>query len=91
MALGGQDIADIQAYELRQHIIILDRPNAIEMTMREYLNLSARDGQTGNTLEVELAPSSPPTSYSPEDRSRRACRWLEAWTTPVPGDPASLG
>jgi putative ABC transport system ATP-binding protein len=40
IALGGQDIMGIHAHELRQHIIVLDRPNAIEMTIREYLNLS---------------------------------------------------
>ncbi|MEM8769837.1 MAG: ABC transporter ATP-binding protein, partial [Pseudomonadota bacterium] len=40
VTLGGQDIMGITAHELRQHIIVLDRPNAIEMTIREYLKLS---------------------------------------------------
>jgi ABC-type bacteriocin/lantibiotic exporter with double-glycine peptidase domain len=45
VTLGGRDIMSIQAHELRQLIIVLDRPNAIEMTIREYLNLSG-DGAT---------------------------------------------
>jgi len=36
VALGGQDIMGIQAHELRQHIIVVDRPSAIEMTIREF-------------------------------------------------------
>lgn len=41
VALGGQDIMGVKAHELRRHIIVLDRPSAIEMTIREYLLLSA--------------------------------------------------
>ena len=49
VSLGGQDIAGIRAHELRQHIIVLDRPNAIEMTVREYLYLSG-DGATSSEI-----------------------------------------
>ena len=49
VSLGGQDIASIRAHELRQHIIVLDRPNAIEMTIREYLYLSG-DGATSTEI-----------------------------------------
>ena len=42
ITLGGQDIMGIQAHELRRHVIVLDRPNAIEMTIREYLDLGAQ-------------------------------------------------
>lgn len=49
VALGGQDIVGIQAHELRRHIIVLDRPNAIEMTVREYLDLST-DGASSSRI-----------------------------------------
>lgn len=52
VALGGQDIASIRAHELRQHIIVLDRPNAIEMTIREYLQLSGDGASAQQILEV---------------------------------------
>ena len=49
VALGGQDIMGIQAHELRRHIIVLDQPNAIEMTIREYLDLST-DGASSTQV-----------------------------------------
>jgi putative ABC transport system ATP-binding protein len=49
VALGGQDIMGIQAHELRQHIIVVDRPSAIEMTIREFLQLSG-DGASSNRI-----------------------------------------
>jgi putative ABC transport system ATP-binding protein len=52
VALGGQDIMAIQAHQLRQHIIVLDRPNAIEMTIREYLKLSGDGASANRILEV---------------------------------------
>ncbi len=52
VTLGGQDIMGIPVHELRQHIIVLDRPNAIEMTIREYLNLSADDAYNDRIMEV---------------------------------------
>ncbi|MEO1244324.1 MAG: ABC transporter ATP-binding protein [Pseudomonadota bacterium] len=52
VALGGHDIGGIQAHELRQQIIVLDRPNAIEMTIREYLHLSGDGASAGRILEI---------------------------------------
>lgn len=52
IALGGQDIGNVQAYELRQQIIVLDRPNAIEMTIREYLRLSGSQVTSSQTFKV---------------------------------------
>lgn len=52
VALGGQDVKSIQAYELRKHVIVLDRPNAIELTIREYLNLSATSTAPSNLLQT---------------------------------------
>lgn len=54
VALGGSDIMGIQAHELRQQIIVLDRPNAIEMTIREYLQLSG-DSPTSAEILSALA------------------------------------
>ncbi len=53
VALGGQDIAHVNAHELRQQIIVLDRPNAIEMTIREYLQLSG-DNATSKRIFFAL-------------------------------------
>ncbi|MCB1671801.1 MAG: ABC transporter ATP-binding protein [Gammaproteobacteria bacterium] len=52
VTLGGQDVKSIQAHELRRHVIVLDRPNAIELTIREYLNLSAQSGSSVNLLQA---------------------------------------
>lgn len=52
VALGGQDIMGIPAHALRQHIIVLDRPNAIEMTIREYLRLSGEGASARQILET---------------------------------------
>lgn len=52
VALGGEDIMGIQAHELRQHIIVLDRPNAIEMTIREYLDLSSDGASPAQILDA---------------------------------------
>jgi putative ABC transport system ATP-binding protein len=41
IAVGGQDLRELKAYEMRQEIIVLDRPNAVETSIREYLQLSA--------------------------------------------------
>jgi putative ABC transport system ATP-binding protein len=41
IAVGGKDLRELKAYEMRQEIIVLDRPNAVETSIREYLQLSA--------------------------------------------------
>jgi putative ABC transport system ATP-binding protein len=61
VALGGQDILGIQAHELRQHIIVLDRPNAIEMTIREYLHLSSDGASPDRILETLTEAGLEPT------------------------------
>lgn len=52
VTLGGQDIMGIAAHELRQKIIVLTRPSAIEMSIREYLMLSGDDVAAQDILEV---------------------------------------
>lgn len=52
VALGGNDIMDVPVHELRQQIIVLDRPNAIEMTIREYLHLSGDGASSSRILEA---------------------------------------
>ena len=54
ITLGGTDLRELKAYEMRREIIVLDRPNAVETTVREYLRLSAdRDAQFDVMQELE--------------------------------------
>ena len=41
--LGGVDFQDIEAYNLRQDVHVLERPTFVGMTIREYLSLSSRE------------------------------------------------
>lgn len=52
VSLGEQDINGVPAHVLRQEIIVLDRPNATEMTIREYLHLSAEGASTPRILQT---------------------------------------
>lgn len=52
IALGGADISESETSRLHQEIILLDRPTVIEMTIREYLLLSAEDVSPARALEV---------------------------------------
>lgn len=52
IAVGGTDIRAVKAHTLRRHVIVIDRPNAVEMTIREYLLLSAEGATTERILEV---------------------------------------
>lgn len=52
ITLGGQDIRDTEIHALRQEIIVLDRPTVIEATVRDYLRLSAAEGEPGQLLDV---------------------------------------
>ncbi|MEM9057031.1 MAG: ABC transporter ATP-binding protein, partial [Pseudomonadota bacterium] len=46
---GGVDIYSIRAHSLRNEVIVLDRPNVTEMTIREFLQLSG-DGTSSASL-----------------------------------------
>jgi putative ABC transport system ATP-binding protein len=52
VALGGVDITEFGVHALRQQIIVLDRPNVMEMTIREYLRLSAKDASATRLHEI---------------------------------------
>lgn len=52
VVLGGIDIMGLEAHTLRQVVMVLNRPNAIEMTIREFLELSAVDSHPERLLEV---------------------------------------
>lgn len=52
VSLGEQDINSVPAHLLRQQIIVLDRPNATEMTIREYLTLSAEGASSPRILQL---------------------------------------
>jgi ABC-type bacteriocin/lantibiotic exporter with double-glycine peptidase domain len=54
LSLGGTDLRSLKAFELRHEIIVLDRPNAVETTIREYLRLSADNDLSVDPME-ELA------------------------------------
>ena len=43
IALGDRDLRAFKAHEVRQEIIVLDRPGAVETDIRDYLRLSADD------------------------------------------------
>ena len=40
VAVGGVDLRELKAYEMRKEIIVLDRPNAVETSIRDYLKLA---------------------------------------------------
>jgi putative ABC transport system ATP-binding protein len=50
VTLSGVDVQDLPTHTLRQHVIVLDRPNVTEMTIREYLKLSADGAEPGLLL-----------------------------------------
>lgn len=43
VSMGGVDIQDIESYNLRKDVHVLDRPTFVGMTIREYLALSCPD------------------------------------------------
>jgi putative ABC transport system ATP-binding protein len=47
ITLGGLDLQGIPPHTLRQQLIVLDRPNIIEMTIREFLRLSDHGADPG--------------------------------------------
>jgi len=40
ITLGGADVADLNVYELRSEVIVLNRPTIVEVTIRDYLSLA---------------------------------------------------
>lgn len=52
ISLGGTDLRELRAYEIRREIITLGRPNAVDATVREYLRLSADDNDDIDLMDV---------------------------------------
>jgi putative ABC transport system ATP-binding protein len=52
ITLGGVDIRTVKAHNLRRQVIVIDRPNAVEMTIRGYLLLSSEGATTDRMLQV---------------------------------------
>lgn len=52
IAVGGADIRELKAYEKRKEVIVLDRPNAVETSIREYLRLSGASHEKVDVMEV---------------------------------------
>jgi putative ABC transport system ATP-binding protein len=48
--LGGVDITALNILELRSDVIVLDRPNIVETTIIEYLNLSNASGDPADVI-----------------------------------------
>ncbi len=52
ITLAGKDIRTLRAFELRQEIIVIDRPTVVESSLREFLDLSATDDRDVDALAV---------------------------------------
>lgn len=52
IAVGGTDLRELKAFEMRKEIIVLDRPNAVETSIREYLRLSAGGEEAIDVLHI---------------------------------------
>ncbi|MEM7612226.1 MAG: ABC transporter transmembrane domain-containing protein, partial [Pseudomonadota bacterium] len=52
ITVGGVDTRSIAAHSLRHEVIVLDRPNATEMSIREFLRLSNDDVSSQQILEA---------------------------------------
>ncbi|NLR70587.1 ABC transporter ATP-binding protein [Novosphingobium sp. ERN07] len=51
VSVGGADLGTFDMYRLRSDVIVLDRPTIVEMTVREYLGLSA-PGRSETMIEA---------------------------------------
>ncbi len=52
ISLGGVDIMGVRPHHLRQQVIYLARPTIVDLTIREYLDLSGDEGSNPRDLEV---------------------------------------
>lgn len=52
IALGGRDIRSVVLHTLRQQVIVLDRPNIIESTIREYLSFSGGSAGSADIIRA---------------------------------------
>lgn len=52
IAIGGTDLRELRVYEVRREIIVLDRPNAVEASIREYLRLSSDEPEQLDLMGV---------------------------------------
>lgn len=50
--LGGDDVASADMMALRRTVIVLDRPNLVEMSMRNYLRLARPEAKSSEMLDV---------------------------------------
>ncbi len=50
--VGGADMATFDMYLLRSEVMVLDRPSIVEVTIREYLTLSATAATSAATLDA---------------------------------------
>lgn len=61
ITIGGMDLSDLQAHQLRQFVHVLERPSFVGMTVREYLRLAIDDKDSARMIAaletVGLMPS----------------------------------
>lgn len=52
VTLGGADIAALNIYRLRSDVIVLDRPDIVESTIRDYLRLANPQADPAQVLDI---------------------------------------
>lgn len=52
MTLGGDDITATEVHTLRREVRVLDRPTVVEMSIRNYLTLSAESVRSSEMLDI---------------------------------------
>ena len=50
ITLGGADISDLNLYEMRSDVIVLNRPTIVETSIRDYLSLASRERDPVRTI-----------------------------------------
>jgi len=52
ITLGGADISELNVYELRSDVIVLNRPTIVETTIRDYLSLACKEHDPARTMDA---------------------------------------
>src|SRR6056297_1843517 len=67
VSLAGTDLRRLRAFEIRQEIIVIDRPTVVESSLRDFLSLSADDGDSTDPLvAVRLVGLEPAVAQLPD-------------------------
>lgn len=52
LTVGGHDVASMDVLAMRNEIMVIDRPNLVEMSLREYLNLANPEATSADILDA---------------------------------------